>query len=167
MRRMSWLGLCVIATAIVALVLISRAPAARLPEKVRAGDPAWRIEKKQLKNLAYARRQLRPVTSGPEPAPAYRRWYRRAAAWIVREHRELEERTIAPWLPTKNCEAPGAGWWADTGNDYHGGLQFDHGTWKANGGLQFSYDADGATKIQQVTVASRLTYDGWPHCPNP
>lgn len=153
---------------IAAIALLTAAPAeARrmLPAKVNAGDPAWRVEKKQLENLAYARRYVKPRTKGPEPAPQALRWYRRAAGWIVREHAELEERTIAPWLPTHQCEAQHVGWWAN--GDFEGGLQFLHSTWTANGGRQFAEHAYEATKIQQVTVAWRLSYDGWPNCPNP
>lgn len=125
-----------------------------LPEKVKASDPAWRVEQKQLRNLAYARSR-------------HGRWYRHAARWIRREHAELERRTIGPWMPTKNCESPGHGWDANTGNGYYGGIQFDYRTWLANGGGRFAPRADLATPIQQVTVAARLAYDGWPHCPNP
>ncbi len=58
-------------------------------------------------------------------------------------------------------------WATNTGNGYYGGLQFDYGTWFAHGGGVFAARADLATPAQQALVASRLTYDGWPNCPNP
>lgn len=75
--------------------------------------------------------------------------------------------TVAAWMPTYECEHGRGGWATNTGNGFYGGLQFDYGTWKANGGFQFAPRADLATPQEQVLVASRLTYDGWPHCPNP
>lgn len=154
--------------AILGVLILASQSFAHIRVHVHKGDSAWLIEKKQLINLKHARHESHPrKAKGPERHPSYYRWHRLAAHWILREHRELEERYIAPWLPTKNCEAPNAGWWADTGNGFYGGVQFDHDTWKNHGGKQFAYNANGATKIQQITIAWRLTYDGWPNCPNP
>jgi hypothetical protein len=75
---------------------------------------------------------------------------------------------ITPWIPTLRCETGGTmNWHTNTGNGYFGGLQFDHDTWAGHGGSVFSYNADGAAPWQQVLVADRLDYDGWPNCPNP
>lgn len=67
------------------------------------------------------------------------------------------------WDAVAACES-GNDWGINTGNGYYGGLQFDQGTWEAHGGLEFAPRADLATKEQQITVASRMTYDGWPNC---
>ena len=151
--------------ALAALLIAAPAQGRRmLPNKIGAGDPAWMIEKKQLANLDYARRYVRPRKHGPDPAPAAIRWYRHAARWIMREHQELEARTIGPWMPTHQCESPSS-WYSRGG--FEGGVQFLHSTWVANGGRQFAEHAYLATPIEQVTVAGRLTYDGWPNCPNP
>jgi len=75
---------------------------------------------------------------------------------------------ISPWIPTLDCETGGTmNWYTNTGNGFFGGLQFDHDTWISHGGGAYARDANGATPAQQVMVANRLTYDGWPNCPNP
>lgn len=103
-------------------------------------------------------------------------WHCVAARWIGREVAETRARlapplsyrqTIAAWLPTYYCERGAAGWATNTGNGFYGGLQFDQGTWVAHGGLAYAPRADLATAQQQVLVAARLSYDGWPNCPNP
>jgi hypothetical protein len=75
--------------------------------------------------------------------------------------------SVEAWLPTYYCERGAAGWATNTGNGYYGGLQFDYGTWLAHGGGAFAPRADLASPAAQALVASRLTYDGWPNCPNP
>ncbi len=70
------------------------------------------------------------------------------------------------WDRVARCES-GGNRKINTGNGYYGGLQFDYGTWLAHGGGAFAQTADLATPAQQALVASRLTYDGWPSCPNP
>ncbi len=69
----------------------------------------------------------------------------------------------SPWDAVAQCES-GGNWHANTGNGYYGGLQFDQGTWLANRGGQYASRADLATREQQIAVASRVTYDAWPHC---
>lgn len=147
---------------LVFLLIAQGAKGIGLPVKSKPGDPAWLVERNQLTNIRYAR-----AHASRAKHQRVRRWYTHAVRWLSLEHRQLERRYTAPWLATQGCEAPGAGWWAHTGNGYYGGLQFDHDTWRKHGGLQFARNADGATKIQQVTVANRVTYDAWPHCPNP
>jgi hypothetical protein len=68
------------------------------------------------------------------------------------------------WYAVALCES-GGDWSINTGNGYYGGLQFDQGTWEAHGGLEFASRADLASPAEQIAVASRLTYDGWPNCP--
>jgi Transglycosylase-like domain len=83
-----------------------------------------------------------------------------AAAWSYHRTRSLKA-----WLPTARCESTYR-WHIHNGN-YEGGLQFDHRTWVAHGGRMYAEHAYQATPQQQVNVAARLSYDGWPSCPNP
>ncbi len=93
--------------------------------------------------------------------------YARVLERYIRAHRHpAPTRTLyssSPWDSVAQCES-GGNWATNTGNGYYGGLQFDHGTWVAHGGLQYAYNADGATREQQIAVASRVTYDAWPNC---
>lgn len=56
------------------------------------------------------------------------------------------------WDAVAQCES-GGNWATNTGNGYYGGLQFDIGTWLANGGGQYAPRADLATREQQIAVA--------------
>ncbi len=56
------------------------------------------------------------------------------------------------WDAIANCESTN-NWSINTGNGYYGGLQFDIGTWLANGGGQYAPRADLATREQQIAVA--------------
>ncbi len=67
------------------------------------------------------------------------------------------------WDAVAQCES-GGNWATNTGNGYYGGLQFDNGTWLANGGGKYASRADLATREQQIAVANRVTYDAWPNC---
>jgi hypothetical protein len=72
------------------------------------------------------------------------------------------------WDRLAQCESSGD-WAIDTGNGYHGGLQFDAGTWRAYGGTEFAPSAHRATREQQITVAARVRddrggYGSWPAC---
>ncbi len=113
-----------------------------------AGYYAWqlRVRTRQYREAHhYARVLERYIRARRHPAPT----------------RSLS--SSSPWDSVARCESTG-NWHANTGNGYYGGLQFDHGTWVAHGGLQYSYNADGATREQQIAVASRVTYDAWPNC---
>lgn len=67
------------------------------------------------------------------------------------------------WDAVAACESSG-NWHINTGNGYYGGLQFDMQTWIAHGGLEFAERADLASREEQIIVAERLQYDGWPNC---
>jgi resuscitation-promoting factor RpfA len=73
----------------------------------------------------------------------------------------------AEWDRVAGCES-GGNWAINTGNGYHGGLQFSQGTWAAHGGGQFAPSANQATREQQIAVAERvLATQGrgaWPVC---
>ncbi|MEO6791499.1 MAG: transglycosylase family protein [Ornithinibacter sp.] len=58
------------------------------------------------------------------------------------------------WDRIAQCES-GGNWSINTGNGYYGGLQFDRGSWLANGGADFASRADLASRAQQITVANR------------
>jgi resuscitation-promoting factor RpfA len=71
------------------------------------------------------------------------------------------------WEHVAACES-GGNWGINTGNGYHGGLQFSQGTWAAHGGGEFASSANQATRDQQIAVAERvLATQGrgaWPVC---
>ena len=71
------------------------------------------------------------------------------------------------WDRLAQCES-GGNWHINTGNGFHGGLQFNPQTWQANGGGQFAATADQATREQQIVVAERVLasqgWGAWPAC---
>jgi hypothetical protein len=72
------------------------------------------------------------------------------------------------WDRLARCES-GGNWAANTGNGYYGGLQFDKGTWSANGGDQYAPYPHQASREQQIAVAQRVrnargNYRAWPTC---
>jgi hypothetical protein len=94
-----------------------------------------------------------PQPADPEPEPAQAT--PRASAEPV-------------WDQLAECESSGE-WGVDTGNGYHGGLQFDTPTWSDYGGAEFAPDAHLATREEQIAVAARVRddrggYGSWPAC---
>nr|WP_213016753.1 resuscitation-promoting factor [Mycobacterium vicinigordonae] len=71
------------------------------------------------------------------------------------------------WDSLAGCEA-GGNWAINTGNGFYGGVQFDQGTWEANGGLRYAPRADLATREEQIAVAEvtrqRQGWGAWPVC---
>lgn len=71
------------------------------------------------------------------------------------------------WDSVAHCESSG-NWSINTGNGYHGGLQFAPGTWAGHGGHEFAPSAHLATKEQQIIVAERVLKTqgrgAWPTC---
>jgi resuscitation-promoting factor RpfA len=71
------------------------------------------------------------------------------------------------WDRVAACES-GGNWAINTGNGYHGGLQFSQGTWASHGGGEYASSANQATREQQIAVAERvLATQGrgaWPVC---
>ncbi|MCZ2403268.1 transglycosylase family protein [Paenarthrobacter sp. Z7-10] len=57
------------------------------------------------------------------------------------------------WDRIAQCES-GGNWSINTGNGYYGGLQFDIGSWLANGGGAYAPRADLASRSQQIAVAN-------------
>lgn len=71
------------------------------------------------------------------------------------------------WDRLANCESSG-NWGINTGNGYHGGLQFSPSTWNAYGGGDYAPVAYKATREQQISVAERVLegqgWNAWPSC---
>ncbi|MET3811705.1 ubiquitin-like domain-containing protein [Arthrobacter sp. UYEF3] len=59
----------------------------------------------------------------------------------------------AMWDKIAQCES-GGNWSISSGNGYYGGLQFDVGSWLANGGGAYAPNAAAASKAQQIAVAN-------------
>ncbi len=78
--------------------------------------------------------------------------------------------TDGEWDQVARCES-GGNWAINTGNGYHGGVQFSAGTWASHGGGEFAPSAELATREQQIAVAERvLATQGrgaWPVCGGP
>jgi hypothetical protein len=112
-----------------------------------------------------------PTRQGPDddtPPPRRVRPVPRTDTQVLAE-RVTQKRVPQPsagpsyWDELAQCESAGD-WSANTGNGFYGGLQFDQETWDAHGGREFAPRADLATREQQIAVAERLAYDGWPNC---
>lgn len=71
------------------------------------------------------------------------------------------------WARLAQCESNG-NWHINTGNGYHGGLQFSAATWRSMGGTKYGATADQATPAQQIEIASKLQaragWGQWPAC---
>ena len=74
---------------------------------------------------------------------------------------------VSDWERLAQCESNG-NWSINTGNGFHGGLQFTNSTWHAFGGGQFAPNAHQATKSQQIWVVERTLagqgWGAWPAC---
>lgn len=73
----------------------------------------------------------------------------------------------AIWDAVAGCES-GNNWAINSGNGFYGGVQFDSGTWIANGGLKYAPRADLATREEQIAIAevtrARQGWGAWPVC---
>ena len=71
------------------------------------------------------------------------------------------------WDKVAKCESGGK-WDINTGNGFHGGLQFTPSTWSGFGGKQFAPVAYKASREQQIVVAERVLakqgWNAWPVC---
>ena len=63
--------------------------------------------------------------------------------------------TDAEWDVVARCESSG-NWSINTGNGYHGGLQFAPGTWSGHGGGEFAPVAHQATREEQIAIAEKV-----------
>ena len=68
------------------------------------------------------------------------------------------------WDAVAKCES-GGNWAINTGNGYYGGLQFNAGTWRANGGSGMPHNA---SRSEQIRVAENVLRSqgigAWPVC---
>lgn len=75
--------------------------------------------------------------------------------------------TDGEWDQVARCES-GGNWAINTGNGYHGGLQFSPSTWSSHGGSEYAPAAYMATKEEQIAVAERVLAGqgkgAWPVC---
>ena len=71
------------------------------------------------------------------------------------------------WDRLAQCES-GGNWAINTGNGYHGGLQFSGQTWNGHGGGEFAPVASQASREEQIVVAERVLasqgWGAWPSC---
>lgn len=71
------------------------------------------------------------------------------------------------WDKLAQCES-GGNWGINTGNGFHGGLQFSESTWRAHGGGQYAATPEGASREQQISVAEKVLatqgWGAWPSC---
>jgi LysM repeat protein len=75
--------------------------------------------------------------------------------------------STSTWDRVAQCESGGR-WNVNTGNGYHGGLQFSPSTWSGFGGSQFAPKAHQASRAEQIVVAERVLaqqgWGAWPVC---
>ncbi len=78
--------------------------------------------------------------------------------------------TAAPdsdWDALAQCES-GGDWSINTGNGFHGGLQFSPSTWNGYGGQEFAPYAYQASREEQIVVGERVLagqgWGAWPSC---
>ena len=75
--------------------------------------------------------------------------------------------TEEDWELLAQCESNGD-WSINTGNGYHGGVQFAAGTWTGHGGDKYAPTADKATKEEQMEIANKVLkgqgWGAWPAC---
>lgn len=68
------------------------------------------------------------------------------------------------WDRVAQCES-GGNWHINTGNGFHGGLQFTLGTWHSNGGAGLP---EKASREEQIRVANNALHTqgigAWPVC---
>ncbi|TWS18807.1 transglycosylase family protein [Tsukamurella asaccharolytica] len=71
------------------------------------------------------------------------------------------------WDKVAACES-GGNWAINTGNGYHGGLQFSPSTWAGYGGTQYAPTANQASREQQIAIAEKVLAGqgkgAWPTC---
>ena len=80
---------------------------------------------------------------------------------------QAQAATDSEWDIVASCESSG-NWSINTGNGYHGGLQFAPSTWLGFGGGQFASAAHMATRDEQIVIAEKVLAGqgkgAWPTC---
>jgi hypothetical protein len=73
----------------------------------------------------------------------------------------------ADWDQLAHCES-GGNWAINTGNGFHGGLQFSPSTWRSFGGDQYASSPEYASREQQIAVGEKVLatqgWGAWPSC---
>jgi LysM repeat protein len=146
--------------------------------KLASWRPIWDLNKKiKHPNLIYPGQKLVIPAKGEKlkhralPAPVVTRTVsvERSAAPATARRSTVIRSASAPasgsvWDRLAQCES-GGNWGINTGNGYSGGLQFNAGTWRANGG---SGSAHNASRAEQIRVAERVRasqgWGAWPAC---
>ena len=107
-----------------------------------------------------------------ERHPAAAPWLEQREAWRGRAER-VARIPLAPWpagwLADALCVHSYEGAWnaVDPTGTYRGGMQFDEGTWLANGGAAYAPRADLASPRDQLLVAlATWRARGWEPWPN-
>jgi hypothetical protein len=99
---------------------------------------------------------LRPrtkLTPVPHPKPTTKRRVKRRP-----------EPVTAVWDRLARCES-GGNWSLDTGNGYHGGLQFSLASWRAVGGSGYPHEASRKEQIRRgKKLQARQGWGAWPSC---
>jgi len=71
------------------------------------------------------------------------------------------------WDKLAQCES-GGNWAINTGNGFHGGLQFTPSTWRSFGGTQYAATPEHASRDQQIAVGEKVLatqgWGAWPSC---
>lgn len=79
----------------------------------------------------------------------------------------VQAATGSEWDRVAGCES-GGNWAINTGNGYHGGLQFAPSTWLGHGGAEFAPAAYLASRENQIIVGERVLGSqgrgAWPSC---
>lgn len=123
-------------------------------DELRVPHPGEDLERRELPAVA--------TTAPPSPAPSPGEPDTATAEDVT-----TTEPEPGVWDSLAQCESNGD-WSADTGNGYHGGLQFHPQTWSAYGGQQYAAYAHQATREQQIAVAERVLasqgWGAWPAC---
>lgn len=76
-------------------------------------------------------------------------------------HQQLRNPRVQPmsyWDKVAQCETGGN--WKDKGN-FSGGLGIAQSTWQGYGGYQFARTPARATRLEQITIANRISVTGY------
>ncbi|AGS34316.1 hypothetical protein B841_04165 [Corynebacterium maris DSM 45190] len=118
------------------------------------------VEAKAATPAKIARGTKAPETPAPQAAPA-------PAAGSASGAAAPAVAGGSVWDALAQCESNGD-WSINTGNGYHGGLQFSASTWAAYGGTQYAPTADQASREQQIAIAQKTQagqgWGAWPAC---
>lgn len=117
-----------------------------------------------LTKLVGAPAPVDPPLPAATPGPNEARVVPPAETVVTRAPAVDTPKTRVNWDAVAACES-GGNWAINTGNGYHGGLQFALGTWRSNGG---SGMPEHASRAEQIRVAENVLdsqgIGAWPVC---